>query len=286
MIHSARIGSLLRLARKTCSWCTTLNRQSLISYCRENLLGYLIKAQDKLQTIEDELHLVYKDFLRALVRRSNNVLQEILTRRLPSMTKLGSSIHSGIQSEMTIHLKEASDLVLEMLRLITPKCSSELAKYQEEHVDSGQRVERNTEDIIKRAKEDYINMVDLRKQYVATNKTLQSVAKSVDVDQTVLTITTKISQIQDSLSDRVLAAERMVNHINALYYWISAQLNDSYLIDKSQYFELLNITQVKTSEPSPTDLHQLHKLTPSDVATVSGQQFKMHYALSYFAMLS
>ena len=79
-------------------------------------------------------------------------------------------MHSGIQTEMTLHLKEAGDLVLEMLRLVTPKCSSELAKYQEEHVDSGERVDRNTADIIKDATKDHNNIVDLRSQYINTSE--------------------------------------------------------------------------------------------------------------------
>ena len=268
-IHSDRISGLLTLARTTCSWCKTLNRKSLIGYSREKLLVYLKQIQDDFKAIEIKLRHMYRDFLLALIQKSNYKLDDILTRRLPSIIDLASSIHSGIQTDMTVHLKEAGDLVLEMLRLITPKCSSELAKYQEEHVDSGERIQRNTEDIIRATTGNYDDMVKYRREYVSTNKTLQTVAKLVHLDHTVLTVTTKISQIQDSLSDRVLAGKRMVDHINALYYWISAQLNDSYLIDNSHYFKLLNITKVETSEPSPGHLLQLHQLVPSELAKVS-----------------
>ena len=268
-IHSGRISRLLTLARTTCAWCKTVTRKSLIGHSREKLLDYLKQIQDDFKYIETNLRHIYRDFLRALIKKSYYALDDIVTNRLSLLINLASSMHSGIQTEMTLHLKEAGDLVLEMLRLVTPKCSSELAKYQEEHVDSGERVDRNTADIIKDATKDHNNIVDLRSQYINTSEKLQSVAKLVNLDQTVLTITTKISQIQDSLSDRVLAGTRMVNHINALYYWISAQLNDSYLVDNSRYFKLLNITKVETSEPSPGDLLQSPKLLPNEVATVS-----------------
>ena len=269
IVHSSRIRRLLELARSNCDWCNSLQRQSLIGHSRDKLVLYLNKVQKHLETIDSQIHEVYKDFLQALVGRSPATVANILRNRLPSIINATYSIHSGIHTDMVTHLTEAGNLVLEMLRLITPKCSSELAKYEEQHADAKHRIYQNTDDITAKLEKEQFQIEGMQHKYIAGEKTLQEVAKDIHLDDTVSKISTQINQIQDSLGDRILAASRMERHINVLYFWIAAQLNDTYLVGNSRYFEQLNVSEVKTGPPLVDDLQEFETLRPGAVADVS-----------------
>ncbi len=271
IVHSSRIKKLLELARTSCEWCESIGRQSLIGHNRDLLLAFLSKLQEHLRDVENQVRLLYKEFLQALVNQTPSNIDDILDVKLPAIIDKTSTMHSGIQTHMVSQLSQTANLVLEMLRLITPKCSSELAKYQEQHADAKHRVDQNTEEIIRTVEQNRGRIGRSKLKYIDNENSLQQVAEAIlgDLNDISSNLRTRVSQIQDSLGDRVLAASRMQEHINVLYYWFSAQLNDSYLLDKSLYFQFLNITEVTIVAPSPGDLRQQDKVKQSAAADVS-----------------
>ncbi len=106
----------------------------------------------------------------------------ILARQGAALIDSTTTVYSGIQQNMTRPLQEGEELLQELLRLITPKCASELVKYREEYTAAGIRIKttaQNVKDIVQRKKvqldQDYY-------EYKAGNETLHKVAVSVAFD--------------------------------------------------------------------------------------------------------
>ena len=106
----------------------------------------------------------------------------ILSRQGAALIDSTALVYSGIQVNMTLPLETAAEMLQELLRLITPKCASELVKYREEYTGAGIRIKttaQNVKTLVERKKKqldfDYL-------EYRAGNESLHKVAVSVAFD--------------------------------------------------------------------------------------------------------
>ena len=92
---------------------------------------------NQVQTTLDE---IYNDWLVAEVKQNQTAKEDIKTTRLPNLIDATKQLYAGIEANLHATAFKAAYVMDEMLRLLSPKCETELPKKLMEYQDAHLRI--------------------------------------------------------------------------------------------------------------------------------------------------
>ncbi len=143
---------------------------------------------------------------------------------------------------MVAPLQTSSGLLEEMLRLLSPKCESELEKLYNEYLDTHTRLADVLNTLRQQILQYNTTYTIYQYEYINNNLTLSSLAEIVSIRSMQSSIMAQAITLEGLLEGRVLAVHSIDRHINNIYYWLMAQIDDAHLANESMLWKQFDLT--------------------------------------------
>ena len=153
-----------------------------------------------------------------------------------------SNFVQEIRSNLTEPLNNAADYVVELIALISPKCSGELEKLYNEYADTQERIL----DVLNKLKQKLLarnnTNTERMNSYEKVETTLTELAAISDLDTFVTETKDELITTESLLYELRFTEVRLEKHIGNVEYWFMAQFKDDYLKGNSSYWLYFNLT--------------------------------------------
>ncbi len=245
------IEPILPIVRVSCPWCYTADNQTLISIVKNRMLTYIDgDLKDTLDQMIVEVENIYTNYLSSVATGNTVDRDQILDTDLLDLMSTATQLYSRTNDATYSTLRQAGAFIIDLIRVMEPKCGSELKQLQESIRNNEKTVTDVLKDIENELNPLRSSFVNSSYLYIDKLKTLTELsADFARFDSMLLYVQPRISSAQGLLRERIVIFTDFEARANNLYYWFVAQWNESYMAEKSLYWDYFQMTSVKVNTP-------------------------------------